>query len=86
MGGESHSPPILFCNQPARSLYIISMTAFFDTAIHAARAAGELLRKNFGAAPDVAEFLAHDIKLDLGMEAPKLEAGQLYFLSPTFVN
>jgi protease-4 len=29
---------------------------------------------------------AHDIKLDLGMEAPKLEAGQLYFLSTTFVN
>jgi len=29
---------------------------------------------------------SHDIKLDLGMEAPKLEAGQLYFLSPTFVN
>ena len=29
---------------------------------------------------------SHDIKLDLGIEAPKLEAGQLYFLSPTFVN
>ncbi len=29
---------------------------------------------------------AHDIKLDLGMEMPKLQAGQLYFLSPTFVN
>jgi protease-4 len=29
---------------------------------------------------------AHDIKLDLGLDAPKLEAGHLYFLSPTFVN
>jgi len=29
---------------------------------------------------------AHDIKLDLGVEMPKLQAGQLYFLSPTFVN
>ena len=29
---------------------------------------------------------AHDIKLDLGVELPKLQAGYLYFLSPTFVN
>ncbi len=44
---------------------------------------------------DISEFLrmfgqsestAHDIKLDLGMNLPKLEAGQLYFLSPTVVN
>jgi protease-4 len=26
------------------------------------------------------------IKLDLGMDVPKLEAGQLYFLSPTFLH
>jgi protease IV len=43
---------------------------------------------------DISEFLrlfgqssaAHDVKLDLGLEMPKLQAGQLYFLSPTFVN
>ena len=29
---------------------------------------------------------AHDFKLDLGLDAPKLQAGQLYFLSPTLVN
>jgi protease IV len=29
---------------------------------------------------------SHDIKLDLGMNLPRLEAGQLYFLSPTVVN
>ena len=29
---------------------------------------------------------SHDIKLDLGMTLPKLEAGHLYFLSPTLVN
>jgi protease-4 len=28
----------------------------------------------------------HDIKIDLGVEMPKLQAGCLYFLSPTFVN
>ena len=32
------------------------------------------------------ESAAHNIKLDLGMDLPKLEAGQLYFLSPTLVN
>jgi protease-4 len=30
--------------------------------------------------------LSHSVKLDLGMELPKLQAGELYFLSPTFVN
>jgi protease-4 len=43
---------------------------------------------------DISEFLrlfgqsdsAHNIKLDLGLEMPKLQAGQLYFLSPAFVN
>jgi protease-4 len=29
---------------------------------------------------------AHDLKLDLGVDMPKLEAGQLYFLSYTLVN
>jgi protease-4 len=29
---------------------------------------------------------AHDLKLDLGVGMPKLEAGQLYFLSYTLVN
>jgi protease-4 len=30
--------------------------------------------------------LSHSLKLDLGMELPKLQAGELYFLSPTFIN
>jgi protease-4 len=30
--------------------------------------------------------MSHTIKLDLGMDLPKLQAGELYFLSPTFVN
>jgi protease-4 len=43
---------------------------------------------------DISNFLhllgqsesSHTIKLDLGMELPKLQAGKLYFLSPTFEN
>jgi protease-4 len=30
--------------------------------------------------------LSHSVKLDLGMDLPKLQAGELYFLSPTFIN
>ena len=26
------------------------------------------------------------VKIDLGLEAPRLKAGQLYFLSPTFIH
>ncbi|HTY86274.1 MAG TPA: signal peptide peptidase SppA [Candidatus Acidoferrum sp.] len=44
---------------------------------------------------DISEFLRlfgqnsaapHDLKLNLGLEGPKLQAGQLYFLSSTLVN
>ena len=43
---------------------------------------------------DLANFLslfgqssqAHDIKLNIGVDVPKLNAGYLYFLAPTFVN
>lgn len=48
------------------------MTEFIDTAIHAAREAGELLRKNFGAKLDVSAFEAHDIKLDLDVRSQEL--------------
>ena len=30
--------------------------------------------------------LSHSVKLDLGVELPRLQAGELYFLSPTFIN
>lgn len=48
------------------------MSDFLDTAVHAAQQAGELLRKNFGTALDVAELLAHDIKLDLDVRSQEL--------------
>lgn len=48
------------------------MTAFLDTATRAAQEAGELLRRNFGTKLDVADFLAHDIKLDLDVRSQEL--------------
>ena len=48
------------------------MTSHLDTALSAARAAGELLRSHFGKPLDVNEFAAHDIKLDLDVRAQTL--------------
>ena len=48
------------------------MTSHLDTALTAARAAGELLRSHFGKPLDVNEFAAHDIKLDLDVRAQSL--------------
>lgn len=48
------------------------MTTHLDTAIHAAREAGELLRKNFGMKLDVSAFESHDIKLDLDVRSQEL--------------
>ncbi|MEA3189030.1 MAG: monophosphatase [Chthoniobacter sp.] len=48
------------------------MTDPLDTAIHAAREAGKLLRENFGAKLDVSAFEAHDIKLELDVRSQTL--------------
>ena len=48
------------------------MNLHLDTAISAARDAGELLRAHFGKPLDVNEFAAHDIKLDLDVRAQTL--------------
>lgn len=48
------------------------MTPFLQTAIEAARAAGALLRENFGQTLDVNAFEAHDIKLELDVRTQTL--------------
>jgi protease-4 len=69
----------------------------FDVAVKTTKKIAGINRANlieYRERYDISEFLrlfgqsgaAHDIKLDLGLEMPKLQAGQLYFLSPTFVN
>jgi myo-inositol-1(or 4)-monophosphatase len=47
-------------------------TSYLQAAIDAARAAGELLRANFGKPLDVSQFLAHDIKLELDVQSQEL--------------
>jgi len=53
------------------------MTNFLKTAVEAARAAGVLLKQNFGQALDVNVFEAHDIKLDLDVRSQQLITGIL---------
>jgi myo-inositol-1(or 4)-monophosphatase len=55
----------------------MSPTPYLETAISAARAAGELLRSNFGSVLAVNEFAAHDIKLDLDVRTQELITRQL---------
>lgn len=58
------------------------MTSHLDTALAAARAAGELARANFGKPLDVNEFAAHDIKLDLDVRAQALITEILLHANP----
>lgn len=50
----------------------MSTFPYLETAVHAARATGELLRSHFGSTLEVNEFAAHDIKLDLDVRAQAL--------------
>ncbi len=50
----------------------VDPAVFLDTATRAARAAGALLREHFGRTPEVNEFAAHDIKLELDVRAQAL--------------
>ncbi len=49
-----------------------TMSDYLKTAIEAARAAGQLLRENFGKPLDVNAFEAHDIKLELDVRSQEL--------------
>jgi len=53
------------------------------TAIAAARAAGQLIRSQFGQPLDVSEMLAHDIKLDLDVQSQQLITDMLLAEFPT---
>jgi protease-4 len=69
----------------------------FDDAVDRAEEITGISRANlieYQERYDISNFLSmfgesgksHDIKLDLGMDAPRLQPGCLYFLSPSFVN
>ena len=53
------------------------MNPYLQAAVAAARAAGELLRSQFGQPLDVSAFEAHDIKLDLDVRSQELITAML---------
>ena len=68
----------------------------FETAVNRAKELAGIKKANlieYRLRVDIADILglfgqseARVIKVDLGIEAPKLEAGRLYFLSPTYLH
>jgi len=60
----------------------LSMNSPLDIAVSAARAAGELLRTNFGTDLQVNAFEAHDIKLDLDVRSQELITQQILAAFP----
>jgi myo-inositol-1(or 4)-monophosphatase len=55
----------------------MQISPYLETAVSAARAAGELLRAQFGAVLSVNEYAAHDIKLELDVRSQELITEQL---------
>ncbi len=81
----------------ALKLGFVDQLGDFDDAVKRAKEITQTSKANlieYRERYDLSNFLsmfgqsskAPDIKLDLGMDAPKLESGELYFLAPTFVN
>jgi protease IV len=81
----------------AYDLGFVDQIGDFQDAVNRAKAIAGIQKANlieYRERYDISNFLrllgqtelSHSIKLDLGMELPRLQAGELYFLSPTFIN
>ena len=94
---ESYADGRVLSGEDAQKLGFVDQLGDFNDAVKAAKKIAHISNANlveYRERYDISEFLrlfgqsesaAHDIKLDLGMNLPKLEAGKLYFLSPTLV-
>jgi protease-4 len=80
----------------AYELGFVDQLGNFDDAVAQARSMAGISSANlieYHQRYELSDFLrifgkneSRVVKVDLGMDAPKLQAGQLYFLSPTFAN
>jgi len=80
----------------AHQLGFVDELGNFDTAVNRAKELTGIKRANlveYRLRVDIADILglfgqseSRVIKVDLGIEAPKLDAGRLYFLSPTYLH
>jgi protease-4 len=94
---ESYADGRVVSGTEALSLGFVDELGDFDAAVDRAEKIthlGDADLIEYRERYDISDFLSmfgqsgasHDIKLDLGVDLPKLQAGYLYFLSPTFVN
>jgi protease IV len=80
----------------AEKLGLVDELGNFDVAASRARSIAGIMRADlveYRQRVDIADLLgllgqseSRAIKVDLGIEAPKVEAGRLYFLSPTYLH
>ncbi len=94
---ESLADGRVLSGQQALTAGFVDALGDFDDAVQKAEDLSNISKANlieYQEKYDISNFLsmfgennkAHDIKLDLGMQAPNLQPGCLYFLSPTFIN
>jgi len=95
---ESYADGRVLSGADALKLGFVDQLGDFNDAVKTAKKIAGISNANlieYRERYDISEFLrmfgqsesaTHDIKLDLGVNLPKLEAGQLYFLSPTLLN
>jgi len=86
----------VFSGTQAQELGFVDELGNFDDAVNSARKIAGIREANliqYKLRYDLADFFrifgqseSATIKLDLGMEGPKLEAGKLYFISPTVLH
>lgn len=88
----------VFSGKQARDLGFVDELGDFDKAVERAETIAGISGANlieYRQRHDLADFLGmfgesgastRTIKLDIGIETPKIEAGRLYFLSPTFLH
>jgi protease-4 len=86
----------ILSGKEARELGFVDQLGDFDKAVKEAADIAGVSKYNlveYRLHYDLGDFLrlfgksdAHGVKVDLGLEMPKLEAGRLYFLSPTYLH
>ncbi len=93
---EDYADGRIISGNQAKDLGFVDELGTFQTAIDRVKAIAGLSEANliqYQQPFDLANLFrlfgkseAHSLKLDLGMDLPKLQVGRMYFMTPTFVN
>jgi protease IV len=97
---EDYADGRILTGKKARDLGFVDQLGNFQTAVDTAREIAAIsgkarliryeepfsLSRLFGLGANARAAKANTLKLDLGLELPKVEAGRMYFLSPSFAH